>query len=74
MCSSDLDAGFGAALMLKDMRIATGLAHALGTPSTLSDVAVAHWTRAVADLEPGSDHTAVAKWLREHPAGLVEGD
>ena len=68
------DAGFGAALMLKDMRIATGLAHALGTPSTLSDVAVAHWTRAVADLEPGSDHTAVAKWLREHPAGLVEGD
>lgn len=68
------NAGFGAALMLKDMKIATGLAHALGTPSTLSDVAVAHWTRAVAELEPGSDHTAVALWLRQHPAGLVEGD
>jgi len=66
------NAGFGAALMLKDMKIATGLAHSLGTPSTLSDVAVAHWTKAVADLEPGSDHTAVAKWLREHPDGLQE--
>ena len=65
------NAGFGAALMLKDMKIATGLAHALGTPSTLSDVAVAHWMKAVADLEPGSDHTAVALWLRQHPAGLV---
>lgn len=66
------NAGFGASLMLKDMKIATGLAHSLGTPSTLSDVAVAHWTKAVADLEPGSDHTAVAKWLREHPEGLQE--
>lgn len=68
------DAGFGISLMLKDMKIATGLAHSLGTPSTFSDVAVDHWTKAVADLEPGSDHTAVAKWLREHPAGLTDGD
>lgn len=66
------DAGFGISLMLKDMKIATGLAHSLGTPSTLSDVAVAHWTKAVEDLGAGADHTAVAKWLREHPAGLTE--
>mgnify|MGYP003434928815 CR=1 FL=1 len=58
------DSGFGLALMLKDAKIATGLAENLGIPHTLSDAAVEHWTTANADLGPGADHTEVAKWLK----------
>ncbi|MFB2586356.1 NAD(P)-dependent oxidoreductase [Herbiconiux liukaitaii] len=59
------DSGFGLSLMLKDMRIATGLAESLGVPHTLSDQAVAHWSAASGDLGPAADHTEVARWLRE---------
>ncbi|WP_368499125.1 NAD(P)-dependent oxidoreductase [Herbiconiux sp. A18JL235] len=59
------DSGFGLALMLKDMRIATGLAESLGVPHTLSDRAVEHWTTADAELGVGADHTEVARWLRQ---------
>ncbi|WP_291054470.1 NAD(P)-dependent oxidoreductase [Herbiconiux sp.] len=58
------DSGFGLSLMLKDMRIATGLAESLGVPHTLSDQAVAHWSTASEDLGPAADHTEVARWLR----------
>ena len=58
------DSGFGLALMLKDAKIATGLAENLGIPHSLSDAAVEHWTTANADLGPGADHTEVAKWLK----------
>jgi len=58
------DSGFGMALMLKDAKIATGLAENLGIPHTLSDATVEHWTEANTDLGPGADHTEVAKWLR----------
>jgi 3-hydroxyisobutyrate dehydrogenase len=60
------DSGFGLGLMLKDMKIATGLAESLGVPHTLSDQAVLHWGTADADLGPGADHTEVARWLRQH--------
>lgn len=58
------DSGFGMALMLKDAKIATGLAENLGIPHSLSDATVEHWSTANADLGPGADHTEAAKWLR----------
>jgi len=57
------DSGFGLSLMLKDMRIATGLAERLGVPHTLSAQAVAHWSTASEQLGAGADHTEVARWL-----------
>jgi 3-hydroxyisobutyrate dehydrogenase len=59
------DSGFGLSLMLKDMRIATGLAESLGVPHTASDAIVEHWSTASNDLGPTADHTEVARWLRE---------
>ena len=59
------NSGFGLSLMLKDMKIATGLAERLGIPHSVSDVVVDAWSRASSDLGPTADHTEVAKWLRE---------
>lgn len=59
------DSGFGLSLMLKDMRIATGLAERLDVPHTLSEQAVAHWSEASEALGAGADHTEVAKWLKQ---------
>jgi 3-hydroxyisobutyrate dehydrogenase len=58
------DSGFGLRLMLKDMRIAVGLAEQLGTPSVLGADAVELWARAAEDLPERADHTEVAKWVR----------
>lgn len=57
------DSGFGLQLMLKDMRIATGLAHSLGVPISLGDSVVSHWSRAADELPPTADHTEVARFL-----------
>lgn len=62
------DSGFALALMLKDMKIATGLADRLGIPHTVSDVVVDHWSVASAELGPAADHTEVARWLRRRLA------
>lgn len=61
------DSGFGLRLMLKDMRIAVGLAAETGMPSRLGEAAVALWAEAADGLEPAADHTEVAKWIAEHP-------
>jgi len=58
------NSGFGLSLMLKDMKIATGLAERLGIPHSVSDVVVDAWSRASSDLGPTADHTEVAKWLK----------
>ncbi|GAA2243849.1 NAD(P)-dependent oxidoreductase [Herbiconiux moechotypicola] len=68
------DSGFGLGLMLKDMRIATGLAESLGVPHTLSDRAVEHWSTADAELGQGADHTEVAKWLRQQGRADARAD
>jgi 3-hydroxyisobutyrate dehydrogenase len=57
------DSGFGLQLMLKDMRIATDLAHRLGVPISLGDVVVSHWSRAAGELPTTADHTEVARYL-----------
>ncbi|MFT4283710.1 MAG: NAD(P)-dependent oxidoreductase [Protaetiibacter sp.] len=58
------DSGFGLRLMLKDMRIAVGLAEQLGTPSVLGAEAVELWAHAAEELPERADHTEVAKWVR----------
>lgn len=60
------DSGFAAQLMLKDARIATGLAAAVGAPTRLGEQLVKEWSHAVEGLPPGADHTEIARWLREH--------
>ncbi|AKS32176.1 NAD(P)-dependent oxidoreductase [Mycolicibacterium goodii] len=57
------DSGFGLRLMLKDMKIATALARAVGVEPTLGDEAVELWARAAEDLDPDADHTEVARWI-----------
>ncbi len=57
--------GFALRLMLKDMRIATALAEAQGTPIALGEEAVALWAKASDDLPATADHTEVARWLEE---------
>jgi 3-hydroxyisobutyrate dehydrogenase len=58
------DSGFTAGLMVKDIRIALGLAEATGAPSALAARTVELWTRAVDQLGPAADHTEIVRWLR----------
>jgi 3-hydroxyisobutyrate dehydrogenase len=58
------DSGFTADLMVKDIRIALGLAEATGAPSELAARTVELWGRAVEELGPGADHTEIVRWLR----------
>ncbi|MGW0948151.1 NAD(P)-dependent oxidoreductase [Streptomyces sp. NPDC002623] len=62
------DSGFGLRLMVKDMRIAVGLAHELGVASPLGDSAVALWERALEALPDTADHTEIARWAFEGSA------
>ncbi|MCZ4535944.1 NAD(P)-binding domain-containing protein [Gordonia terrae] len=57
------DSGFALALMLKDMKIATGLAEELGVPAHLGEYAVDLWEKASGDLDAGADHTEIARWV-----------
>ena len=57
------DSGFSLRLMLKDMRIALGLAASAGTPSALSALAVDQWAQAAEALPEDADHTEIARWL-----------
>jgi 3-hydroxyisobutyrate dehydrogenase len=57
------DAGFSVRLMVKDMRLALGIERATGTPSAVSEAALAAWEAALADLPGDSDHTEIARWL-----------
>ncbi|TWE28011.1 NAD(P)-dependent oxidoreductase [Prauserella muralis] len=59
------DSGFGARLMVKDMRIAVELARESGWPALLGEHAVRLWSRAAEELDPGADHTEIVEWLRK---------
>lgn len=59
------DSGFEGRLMLKDARIATGLARELGRPTELGEEVVSLWATAIDELPPRADHTEIARWLRE---------
>ena len=68
------DSGFGLRLMLKDMRIATGLADAVKAPSRLGADAVDIWAEAAAALPPAADHTEIARWLRAGSRATEESE
>jgi 3-hydroxyisobutyrate dehydrogenase len=57
------DSGFSLRLMLKDMRIALGLAEAAGTPARLSAAATGLWADASQALPADADHTEIARWI-----------
>ncbi|MGO2110697.1 MAG: NAD(P)-dependent oxidoreductase, partial [Pseudoclavibacter sp.] len=57
------DSGFGLRLMLKDMRIAAGLADELGEPLALGRGAIDLWAEAADALPADADHTRVAEYL-----------
>ena len=59
------DSGFGLRLMLKDMKIAVGLADQVGVPTRLGVDAVDLWARVAEEYPANADHTEVARWLRE---------
>jgi 3-hydroxyisobutyrate dehydrogenase len=59
------DAGFALRLMAKDMRIASGLAEATGTPLELGRLSTELWERAAEELPADADHTEIARWLEE---------
>jgi 3-hydroxyisobutyrate dehydrogenase len=59
------DAGFTIGLMVKDIRIALGLAESTGAPAELAERAVELWTEAAEKLGPDADHTEIVRWLRD---------
>lgn len=63
------DSGFGLRLMLKDMRIAADLSRAVGIDPSLGDEAIRRWATAAESLDPGADHTEVARWIEDASGG-----
>jgi 3-hydroxyisobutyrate dehydrogenase len=63
------DSGFALTLMLKDIRIALGLAEATGAPSEHATRTVELWAEAAAALGPDADHTEIVRWLQQSGAG-----
>jgi 3-hydroxyisobutyrate dehydrogenase len=57
------NSGFKLALMVKDMRVALGLADSLGMSASLSADALAVWERAASALRGDADHTEIARWV-----------
>lgn len=57
------NSGFPLRLLVKDMRIALGLAETAGTPARLSAAATQLWAEAAAALPEDADHTEIARWL-----------
>jgi 3-hydroxyisobutyrate dehydrogenase len=63
--SRRFDAGFSLALMVKDLGTALDLAADTGTPAELAATCRRLWARAGEALGPGTDHTAVVRWLEQ---------
>jgi 3-hydroxyisobutyrate dehydrogenase len=63
------DSGFALGLMLKDIRIALGLAEATGAPSALAARTVQLWADAAEALGPAADHTEIVRWLQRERGG-----
>lgn len=56
--------GFGIDLMVKDLRIALGLAESTGGPARHAAATLALWDEAAAALPKGAGHTEIARYLR----------
>ena len=57
------DSGFALGLMAKDLRIALGLAQAVGTPDSLLSECAALWQRAQRQLGFNADNTEIVRYL-----------
>jgi 3-hydroxyisobutyrate dehydrogenase len=73
MLDRSFNAGFPVRLMLKDMRIAVGLARQGGRPSRLGEAAVELWAKAAERLEPDADHTEIVRWLEIENSAKDDG-
>jgi 3-hydroxyisobutyrate dehydrogenase len=60
------DSGFSMQFMVKDIRIALGLAEAAGVPAPGTRAVVETWAVATDEMPPGADHTEIARWLEQH--------
>jgi 3-hydroxyisobutyrate dehydrogenase len=67
------DSGFALTLMLKDIRIALGLAEATGAPAAHAARTVELWARAADALGSDADHTEIVRWLQQSSAGGGRG-
>jgi 3-hydroxyisobutyrate dehydrogenase len=65
MLTETYDSGFSLRLMVKDMRIALGLAETTAVRAPLSASALSCWTEAAASLPPTADHTEIVRWLEK---------
>lgn len=63
------DSGFSLRLMVKDMRIALGLAETTAIPTPLSISALHAWADASASLPSSADHTEIVRWLEQLTQG-----
>lgn len=59
------DSGFTAGLMLKDMRMAVGLASGVGVHAPLGCQAIRLWEEAVDGLGSSADHTEIGRWIAD---------
>lgn len=57
------NSGFTLALMVKDMRIALGLAEQVGAADRLSRSSLEIWAAAAESLPPTADQTELARWV-----------
>ncbi len=65
MLNGKFNAGFSTGLMAKDLRTALEVAEAVKGPADMARHTVAMWNEAERKLGPGSDHTAIYKFLDE---------
>ena len=61
--SRGFDSGFSLDLMVKDLDIALDLARDTGTAVPFAALSRQIWAQAQQNLEPGRDHTEIARWL-----------
>jgi 3-hydroxyisobutyrate dehydrogenase len=61
------DSGFALGLMAKDLRIALGLAEAVGTPKALLSECAALWARAERRMGGNADNTDIVRYLEAAP-------
>lgn len=63
------NSGFLLALMLKDARIAVGLAESTGVPAAHAEATLELWQAASRELPPDADHTDIHRWIERRCAG-----
>ncbi|HUI62747.1 MAG TPA: NAD(P)-dependent oxidoreductase [Steroidobacteraceae bacterium] len=66
------DSGFALGLMAKDLRIALGLAEAVGTPAAILGQCSDLWNRAERLLGAGADNTEIVRYLGRSQGSTVD--